>query len=159
MQGLYTGYIGFDPGYRPPETPPPPSPSPPPPSPPPALPETKPKKPPRQRAQKIEAQNFHYELVLEAARVVTEIFRRRGISCAVFGSLASRLYGTTRTPKVPSYFYFYFKYSFWYFPQLFSCFTIGCRPVGEPTPRFSFNTISPGPQRLHPRHQPSEFLP
>ena len=95
MEMLYTGYAVVG-GYQLPSPPPPP----PPPPPAPALPQPKPKKPRPPRAQKIEAQNLHFELVLEAAQVVTEIFRTRGISCAVFGSLASRLYGTTRTPKV-----------------------------------------------------------
>ena len=95
MEILYTGYAVVE-GYHLPVTS---LPAPPPP-PAPALPQPKPKKPRRPRAQKIETQNLHYELVLEAAQVVTEIFRTRGISCAVFGSLASRLYGTTRTPKV-----------------------------------------------------------
>ncbi|KIM38207.1 hypothetical protein M413DRAFT_76210 [Hebeloma cylindrosporum] len=63
------------------------------------LPQASPNKPSGRRALKIEADNRHYELVLEAAQGVTEIFRTRGISCAVFGSLASRLYGITRTPK------------------------------------------------------------
>ncbi|KAF8956439.1 hypothetical protein BDZ97DRAFT_1851532, partial [Flammula alnicola] len=57
------------------------------------------KKPKRPRAHKVESQNVHYALVFEAAQMVTEIFKTYGISCAVFGSLASKLYGSSRCPK------------------------------------------------------------
>ncbi|KAF8970410.1 hypothetical protein BDZ97DRAFT_1652545 [Flammula alnicola] len=39
------------------------------------------------------------ELVFEAATIVIEIFKSNGISCAIFGSLASKLYGAQREPK------------------------------------------------------------
>ncbi|KAF9471687.1 hypothetical protein BDN70DRAFT_887823 [Pholiota conissans] len=51
------------------------------------------------RAEKMAAQNAHYALVLEAAQTVTRIFERRELSCAVFGSLAAKLYGSSRVPK------------------------------------------------------------
>ncbi|KAF8902268.1 hypothetical protein CPB84DRAFT_1729157 [Gymnopilus junonius] len=60
---------------------------------------TKAKKPKRSRELKLEAQNAHLAVVLEAAQTVTGILKARGISCAVFGSLASKLYGCTRHPK------------------------------------------------------------
>lgn len=61
---------------------------------------TKPKKPRKSRALKTASQNAHFEVVLEAARAVTQILSAHGLSCAIFGSLASKLYGCSRVPKV-----------------------------------------------------------
>ena len=74
----------------------------------PPAPETKPAKkrtPKRgtkaERAAKKAANDAaHFWIVLEAARVVVEILRREGVPCAIFGSLASRMYGAVRCPKV-----------------------------------------------------------
>lgn len=66
----------------------------------PVVPTTKPKKRNRPRAVKVEAQNAHYKLVLQAALIVTDIFKAHNMTCAVFGSLASKLYGSPRCPKV-----------------------------------------------------------
>ncbi|PPR08024.1 hypothetical protein CVT24_010882 [Panaeolus cyanescens] len=60
---------------------------------------TKPKKPKRPRAVKVQAQKEHFELVMEAAKTVVGILEGAGYSCAVFGSLAARLYGSSRCPK------------------------------------------------------------
>ncbi|KDR86023.1 hypothetical protein GALMADRAFT_235214 [Galerina marginata CBS 339.88] len=57
------------------------------------------KKSQRPRAVKTQLQNAHFAIVLEAARTVTGIFNAHGLSCAVFGSLASKLYGCARCPK------------------------------------------------------------
>ena len=54
----------------------------------------------RPRAVKVEAQNAHYNLVLEAAIMATDIFKAHNMQCAVFDSLASKLYGSHRCPKV-----------------------------------------------------------
>ena len=62
----------------------------------------KPKKRHRPRAEKVEAQHARYHLVLEAALAVTQILQAHHMSCAVFGSLASKLYGSARSPKVCS---------------------------------------------------------
>ncbi|KAF9473891.1 hypothetical protein BDN70DRAFT_816597 [Pholiota conissans] len=43
--------------------------------------------------------NDHYSLVLDAAQSVTEICSEHGLPCAVFGSLAARLYGNSRCPN------------------------------------------------------------
>lgn len=64
------------------------------------------KKPKRKKATKAEKeakQEEHFQLVMEAARTVVQILKDRGIECAVFGSLAARLYGSYRCPKA-SYF-------------------------------------------------------
>ncbi|TFK31787.1 hypothetical protein BDQ12DRAFT_82280 [Crucibulum laeve] len=45
------------------------------------------------RAAKLAKQAAHYALVLDAARAVVSILHSRKIRCAVFGSLACRLYG------------------------------------------------------------------
>ena len=60
------------------------------------------KKPKRPRALKLQAQDAHLAVVLEAARRVAAILQARGIPCAVFGSLASKLYGCPRHLKVRS---------------------------------------------------------
>ncbi|KJA19206.1 hypothetical protein HYPSUDRAFT_168391 [Hypholoma sublateritium FD-334 SS-4] len=65
----------------------------------PAAPTTKTKKQNRPRAVKVEAQNAHYTLVLQAALIVTDILKVHNMTCAVFGSLASKLYGSPRCPK------------------------------------------------------------
>ncbi|KAF4612083.1 hypothetical protein D9613_004481 [Agrocybe pediades] len=57
------------------------------------------KKPKRSRAEKLKAQEAHLQLVLDAAQTVAGILEPRGLSCAVFGSLASKLYGCPRMPK------------------------------------------------------------
>lgn len=68
---------------------------------------SKPRK--KTKAQKAAAQEARYDLILEAADRVVRILNSRGISCAVFGSLASRLYGASRCPNVspPSLFTLY----------------------------------------------------
>jgi hypothetical protein len=58
------------------------------------------KKQHRPRAEKMLMEQAHYALVLEAAQAVTRIFDKHGLSCAVFGSLAAKLYGSARCPKV-----------------------------------------------------------
>ncbi|KAF8185745.1 hypothetical protein BJ912DRAFT_1060565 [Pholiota molesta] len=60
---------------------------------------TKSKKQHRPRAEKMLMEQAHYALVLEAAQTVTRIFDKHGLSCAVFGSLAAKLYGSARCPK------------------------------------------------------------
>ncbi|KAF8167180.1 hypothetical protein B0H34DRAFT_791941 [Crassisporium funariophilum] len=57
------------------------------------------KKPKKSRSAKLEAQNEHYALVHEAARTVSAIFEAHNMRCAVFGSLAAKLYGSPRCPK------------------------------------------------------------
>jgi hypothetical protein len=42
----------------------------------------------------------HVALVLAAAKMVTEILQSHEIPCAIFGSLAAKLYGAPRPPKV-----------------------------------------------------------
>ena len=58
------------------------------------------KKPQKTKAEKAEAQDAHYALVFKAAFTVTEIFKSFDLPCVVFGSLASKLYGSSRCPKV-----------------------------------------------------------
>jgi len=58
------------------------------------------KKPQKTKAEKAEAQDAHYALVFKAAHTVTEIFKSFDLPCVVFGSLASKLYGSSRCPKV-----------------------------------------------------------
>lgn len=60
----------------------------------------KPKRRKKSHAEKTQKQNAHFEVVLDAARAVTQILSARGLSCAIFGSLASKLYGCSRVPKV-----------------------------------------------------------
>jgi hypothetical protein len=50
--------------------------------------------------QRAKKQEEHYKLVLAAADATIAALRKHGISCAVFGSLACRLYGNFRQPKV-----------------------------------------------------------
>lgn len=42
----------------------------------------------------------HYQLVLSATGATISILKRNGLPCAVFGSLACKLYGVFRDPKV-----------------------------------------------------------
>ncbi|KAF8191129.1 hypothetical protein BJ912DRAFT_964130 [Pholiota molesta] len=51
------------------------------------------------REGKIAPKEKFFGLVLEATSAVMEILEANGISCAVFGSLASKLYGTSRDPQ------------------------------------------------------------
>ncbi|TFK21627.1 hypothetical protein FA15DRAFT_70718 [Coprinopsis marcescibilis] len=44
-------------------------------------------------------QEAHFALVLEAAQLVVKLLRNNGFSCATFGSLASKMYGSARCPK------------------------------------------------------------
>ncbi|KAH6896155.1 hypothetical protein BKA70DRAFT_1116869 [Coprinopsis sp. MPI-PUGE-AT-0042] len=59
----------------------------------------KPRKKKATKAEKEAKQEAHFQLVMEAARTVVRILKDRGIECAVFGSLAARLYGSYRCPK------------------------------------------------------------
>ena len=67
------------------------------------------KRPPRRKgntnkatkaATKAANEATHFALVLEAAQATVRIFTKEGIPCASFGSLASKLYGSARCPKV-----------------------------------------------------------
>lgn len=54
-----------------------------------------------QREQKRERKkDNHYQLVLSATDATISILKRNGLTCAVFGSLACKLYGPFRDPKV-----------------------------------------------------------
>ncbi|KAJ3523709.1 hypothetical protein NMY22_g11322 [Coprinellus aureogranulatus] len=66
--------------------------------------EPKPKRAPRRKgkggkAAKAERDAAHLAVVLEAAHTAVSTFARAGVSCATFGSLACRLYGSARCPK------------------------------------------------------------
>ena len=49
---------------------------------------------------KAQLTDEHVALVLAAAKGATEILQSHGIPSAIFGSLASKLYGASRPPKV-----------------------------------------------------------
>ncbi|KAF9055641.1 hypothetical protein BJ165DRAFT_1427577 [Panaeolus papilionaceus] len=51
------------------------------------------------RAAKAESRDTHFKLVMEAAKTVVDILRQHDVPCAVFGSLAAKLYGSSRCPK------------------------------------------------------------
>jgi len=52
---------------------------------------------------KAQLTDEHVALVLTAAKAATEILQSHGIPSAIFGSLASKLYGAPRPPKVRIY--------------------------------------------------------
>lgn len=54
----------------------------------------------RQLLQKARRQEYHFSLVFAAAYVTTMMLGKQGLSCAVFGSLACKLYGSFRYPEV-----------------------------------------------------------
>ncbi|KAF8996742.1 hypothetical protein BDQ17DRAFT_1429542 [Cyathus striatus] len=47
----------------------------------------------------IKPEDTHYVLVLEAANAAVSTLNKLGLKCAIFGSLASKLYGCSRCPK------------------------------------------------------------
>lgn len=51
------------------------------------------------RSSKSESKNAHLSLVLAAAHAVLGILHRNDLPCAVFGSLACKMYGSVRCPK------------------------------------------------------------
>ncbi|EAU92225.1 hypothetical protein CC1G_10111 [Coprinopsis cinerea okayama7 len=58
-----------------------------------------PSKKSKPKALKASNQDAHFQLVLEAAQRVVQVLTSHNLPCAVFGSLASRLYGASRCPK------------------------------------------------------------
>ncbi|KAK7063632.1 hypothetical protein R3P38DRAFT_2593331 [Favolaschia claudopus] len=54
----------------------------------------------RPRADKTAAEQEHLNLVLTAAETAIRIFRQHAFPAAIFGSLACKLYGNSRCPKV-----------------------------------------------------------
>ncbi|RXW17708.1 hypothetical protein EST38_g8145 [Candolleomyces aberdarensis] len=64
------------------------------------------KRPPRHKgntaanaANKAARDDAHFALVMEAAQATVRIFTKEAIPCASFGSLATKLYGSSRCPK------------------------------------------------------------
>ncbi|KAJ2927046.1 hypothetical protein H1R20_g10050, partial [Candolleomyces eurysporus] len=60
------------------------------------------KRPPRRKANaatKAAKDDAHFALVMEAAQATVQIFTKEAIPCVSFGSLASKLYGSSRCPK------------------------------------------------------------
>ncbi|KAG2022391.1 hypothetical protein CC2G_000145 [Coprinopsis cinerea AmutBmut pab1-1] len=58
-----------------------------------------PSKKSKPKSLKASNQDGHFQLVLEAAQRVVQVLTSHNLPCAVFGSLASRLYGASRCPK------------------------------------------------------------
>jgi hypothetical protein len=54
----------------------------------------------QRRERREHKKDDHYRLVLSATDATISILKRHGLSCAVFGSLACKLYGPFRDPKV-----------------------------------------------------------
>ncbi|KAJ6606814.1 hypothetical protein B0H10DRAFT_1754239, partial [Mycena sp. CBHHK59/15] len=50
-------------------------------------------------ADKAASEQEHFNLVLAAAQTTVEILRQHNLPCAIFGSLACKLYGNSRCPK------------------------------------------------------------
>ncbi|KAF5352338.1 hypothetical protein D9756_006305 [Leucocoprinus leucothites] len=53
----------------------------------------------QKRLRKEKKKEEHFQLVIEAANATIAALREHGLSCAIFGSLACKLYGTFREPK------------------------------------------------------------
>nr|GAT55768.1 predicted protein [Mycena chlorophos] len=56
-------------------------------------------KPRKTRAEKNAAEEEHFRVVLNAAHTTIAILSRQGFATAIFGGLASKLYGNSRCPK------------------------------------------------------------